>query len=143
MKFKWMRGFTLIELMIVVAIIGILAAIAYPSYQEYVKRAQRAQVRTILLENAQFLERNFTEANKYHQDAGGTSLILPFANSPKEGAAVYGIVAESDATTFTLTATPVAGSVMDGDECGSLTLNNLGQKDVSGATLDKATCWNK
>lgn len=144
MKFRWMRGFTLIELMIVVAIIGILAAIAYPSYQEYVKRAQRSQARTILLENTQFLERNFTEANKYHQNAAGADLTLPFQTSPKagEGTAVYDIALVADTTTFTLTATPVAGGLMDGDGCASLQLNHLGQKLVAGgATLDVATCW--
>ncbi|WP_413436831.1 type IV pilin protein [Sulfuriferula sp. GW1] len=143
MKTQWMRGFTLIELMVVVTIIGILAAIAYPSYQQYVRRAQRSQARSILLENAQFLERNFTEANRYDQDSTGAALILPFPSSPKEGTARYAIAAVSTATTFALSATPIAGGLMDGDECGTLTLNNLGQKDVSGATLDAASCWNR
>lgn len=143
MKIKWMRGFTLIELMVVVAIVGILAAIAYPSYQQYVKRAQRSQGRSILLENAQFLERNFTEANRYDQDSAGVALNLPFPNSPKDGTASYAIVPVSTDTTFFLSATPIAGGLMDGDECGTLTLNNLGQKGVSGATLDAASCWNR
>jgi len=54
-------GFTLIEVMVVVAIVGILAAIAYPSYQEHVRRANRAEARGILLEMAQLLERNYTK----------------------------------------------------------------------------------
>lgn len=143
MKIKRQGGFTLIELMVVVAIIGILAAIAYPSYQQYVKRAQRSQARSILLLNAQFLERNFTETNRYDQDSAGAALNLPFQNSPQEGTASYQVTTVSTAAAFALSATPIAGGLMDGDECGALTLNNVGQKGVSGGSLDAASCWNK
>ncbi len=56
------RGFTLIELMIVVAIVGILAAIAYPSYTEYVKRTQRSAIASLLSEQTQALERFYSRA---------------------------------------------------------------------------------
>lgn len=51
------NGFTLIELMIVVAIIGILAAIAYPSYQEYVKKTKRVEAQSELVDIASRLQR--------------------------------------------------------------------------------------
>lgn len=54
------RGFTLIEVMVVVAIVGILAAIAYPSYIEHVRQTRRAEVTALMLENAQLLERHYT-----------------------------------------------------------------------------------
>lgn len=135
-------GFTLIELMIVVAIIGILAAIAYPNYTNYVKRSNREQLKTIMLENAQILERFFTEANAYDTDAGGaTPAIFNRSPKPNEGAQTYGIAVNSNATSFTLTATPTGA--MTGDECGSFTLNQLGQKGLTGNSLSIAECWGK
>ena len=126
-------GVTLIELMITVVIVGILASIAYPSYQTYVARANRAEAEGILMENAQFLERNYTIANRYDQDSAGTATALPFTASPKTGTAKYNITAAyGTGQTFTLTATPTGS--MTGDSCGNLTLNNIGIKAPD-------TCW--
>jgi len=144
MKSRSLLGFSLIELMVVVGLVGILAAIAYPSYQDYIRRGQRSQAISVLMENTQFMERNFTEANRYDQDAGGNALALPFILSPKEGAATYNIAlvpASSSATTFSLAATPIAGTVSASDGCGRLTLNNLGQKGVAGLSVER--CWNR
>ena len=57
---KHSAGFTLIELMIVVAIIAIIAAVAFPSYQEHVRKTRRADAQTALLELSQFMERHYT-----------------------------------------------------------------------------------
>lgn len=136
-------GFTLIEIMITVAIVGILAAIAIPSYRDSVARSHRAEAKAALLDDAQFLERYFTENNRY-QDAGGNSPTLPVIKSPREGTASYNItVVTPTATTYTLTATPIVGAAMGGDGCGAFTLGNFGQKDVVGASLDKDRCWNR
>lgn len=141
------RGFTLVELLTVVTIVAILSAIAVPSYRDYVRRGDRAAARTALLENAQFLERNRTVSNRYDVNNAGNSLdaeMLPILQAPQEGEARYTVsVTDLTETTFTLTATPVPGGPMDGDVCGTLTLDERGKKDMIGATASKASCWNR
>ena len=128
-------GFTLIETMVVVAIIGILAAVAYPSYQEHVRRTNRAEARGILLEMAQLLERNYTEANSYE------NLVLPVTQSPRTGTARYAIQFSADTparNAYTLEAVP-EGS-MAGDACGTLTLTQTGARGADGVV---AECWQR
>jgi type IV pilus assembly protein PilE len=147
LSFSTQVGVTLVELLITVTIVGILAAVAYPSYQTYVARANRAEAEGILMENVQFLERNYTTANRYDQDSAGNALSLPceLRTSPKGStvggvctapaslkysiAATYGT---APAQTYTLTATPTGS--MTGDSCGNLTLDNTGAKGPDG-------CW--
>jgi type IV pilus assembly protein PilE len=136
------KGMSLIELMIVVSIIGILSAIAYPSYTQYVQRGNRAEARSILLETTQFLERNYTLANRYDQTSAGvaiTSSTLPFQQSPKSGTAKYNVTVNfPDTETFTLSAAPTG--VMAGDACGTLTLTNTGTQGAGGSV---AECWGR
>lgn len=105
MKIHNGSGFTLIELMITVAIVGILASIALPSYDSYIKRANRLDAKSALLENAQFLERNYTENNKYNLTSSGADITLPITVSPASGTTLYTIILDSGtltATTYTL-----------------------------------------
>lgn len=129
------RGFTLIELMIVVAIIGIIAAIAYPSYRENVERTRRTTAQADLLELAQWMERRYSNGFDY-RDAGNDP-ALPFTQSPQNGTAFYNISfsAAVGRDTYTLQAVPTAAQA--GDDCGTLTLDEQGNQ---GAAL-AAGCW--
>jgi type IV pilus assembly protein PilE len=140
---KHRRGFTLIELMIVVAIIAILASIAYPSYTEHVRKTRRADAKASLLELAQFLERNYTETNTYNKKTGGSTLTLPFTEAPKDGTPkAYDLSLSSvTAGTFTLQAAPKGPQA--GDACGTFTLDQIGTKGKTGGSSAKTAddCW--
>lgn len=135
---KKVGGFTLIELMIVVAIVAILAAVAYPSYQEYIARSRRADAKTVLLENAQFLERFYTQNGTY------VGAVLPVTEAPKEGSTKFyniSFVVDATATAFQIQAVPKNGQA--GDKCGKLRVNQSNQKSVADATLSSTECWNR
>ena len=94
-KFSFFKGFTLIELMIVVAVIAILAAIAYPSYQDSVRKSRRADAKAVVLNAAQILERCYTQNNVYTGCTG-----LPTESEHK----YYKITTTLEASKFTVTA---------------------------------------
>ena len=146
-------GFTLIEVMIVVAIVAILSAIAFPSYQESVRKSKRADARSQLLEVAQYMQRFYSQNDRFDQanDATGTAVTIPaaLATVPRGAAAGtqdYTIQFQANTLTarsFTLEAVPRAGGSMAGDKCGTYRINNVGRRTVDGAAsgLTAATCW--
>ena len=128
------RGFTLIEIMIVIAIIGIVITIGYPSLTEYVKKGRRAEVAGLLSEQAHILERFYSKNNVY-TNATGLSVGNDF----------YTITPTLTDQTFLLTATRKAGSTMASDKCGDFTLTNTGVRSMVNATSGLTTkdCWGR
>lgn len=144
---RFNQGFTLIEMMIVVAIIGILAAIAYPSYEEYVKSSRRAEAQSALMGLAAAMERHFTANNSYTgaADLNTGAPDIYYDQVPNSGGTAYynlTVVSASD-TAFLVRATPV--NAQDGD--GYLDVNSQGvrqwDKDDSKSIGTGEKTWKK
>ena len=131
------RGFTLIELMVVLAGAAILAAVAFPSYQGQVAKGRRADGKQALVELAQKLERFYTERGTFAGVSLGGGGLYPAVSS----GGYYSLAIISQTVDgFTLTATPRGNQA--GDACAALGYNHLGDRSVgAGATLSPAQCW--
>jgi type IV pilus assembly protein PilE len=129
------RGFTLIELMIVVAVVGILAAVAYPSYSSYVVKTKRGAAKACLGQYAAFMERYYTTTLTY------------VGAAPALDCAIEGSMAQNytfpmsnlGATTYTVTAQRTTAFATRDTQCGDLTLDQAGARTVSSGTVAK--CW--
>jgi type IV pilus assembly protein PilE len=117
-------GFTLIELMIVVAIIGILAMIAVPSYDRYVIRSNRAMAKQFMLSVASKQEQYILDARTYATTVGALGLTAPAELVNRYAFSLDACAAPC--STYKIRATPVVGGPQAGD--GELTLDNLGTK---------------
>lgn len=131
-------GFTLIELMIVVAIIAIVSAIAIPSYQRYVESTRRTAAQGDLLELAQFMERRYTNGYDY-RESDGSAPALPFTTQPRQGAATvynYSFDGSVARAAFTLQAVPTGAQ--SNDSCGWLKIDQSGVRSSQSGDAD---CW--
>jgi len=131
------RGFTLIELLVVLAIIAIIAAIAYPSFEKDVYKSRRSDVMAALNQDAQLLERCYTQYFSYNN----AQCPVPATTSPS---GYYSITATVAATTYSLTAAPIATGPQAGDtQCASFTLDYTGLKTAtdSGGQNTTSMCW--
>lgn len=152
---RLLRGFTLIELMIVIVVIAILASVAIPSYQEYVRKGKRADAGAALMGLAAVMERHFTASGNYCDMAGaggetvadcgdagtndrGPPSTYPTQSPQDETVAAYNLTI-SDATETTYTLSAARTGPQTGDKCGTLTYTSTGQKGVTGQ--DSGVTW--
>lgn len=134
MKAHRQAGFTLIEIIIVVAILGVIAAVALPSYRDSVMKSRRADAKSALTQAAQAMEKYFTENNTYV----GATLSSIYRTTSPDGYYNISFTATPTAASYTLQAAPASGKGQQNDQCGTFTLTNTG---VKGATIDATLCW--
>ena len=149
------KGFTLIELMIVIAIVGILATIAFPSFNSYLVKSRRAEAKAMLQQAAMWMERNQAATYRYDKDIAGSTIdnarlgTLGFSKTPATGTTQYVIqFAAISQNSFVMSATPQGSQVTDDATCGTLALNSSGLRGKLDGTNVKADsdtedCWRR
>lgn len=135
---KRSTGFTLIELMIVVAVVAILAAVAFPSYTAYVKRSIRAEAQAYMESVAGRQQQYLVDTRAYATLTQMNALIA----APTRVSAAY-TIAMPDPTSspmaFTMTLTP--GTNQASDTCGTLSINQSGTKTATKNGSAVSGCW--
>jgi len=127
------NGFSLIELMIVVAIIGILSAIAIPSYKEYMTESRRSDAKVGLSKIADKQERYYLQNNTYTTDLAAIA-----TNATSDGGFYIFDVVSANVSGFEVTATAIGDQASDTD-CKTLSLTSTGLKSATGD--DPTSCW--
>jgi type IV pilus assembly protein PilE len=142
MVIKKIRGFTLIELMIVVAIVAILGAVAYPAYLDSVRKGKRAEGRAALMEMLQQQERYMTQNNTYYAIATAGQQNIPFktfSGSQLTGAS-FRLGAEAcPSQTINNCVRVFAQPQYPDPDVGTLQITSTGVKSCTGTK--PAACW--
>jgi len=140
------KGFTLLELLIVIAIIGVLATVALPSFKNQIIKAKRSEAMEATLECAAIQERRFTMRASYDDKAcdslEGTLEEYEFTVEALNSS--DGACSNKSCIKYTITTSPKTGSQQESDkECIEFTINELGRKTAkdSGGTANTENCW--
>ena len=135
-------GFTLLELLVVLALTAVLAALAYPTYTDQIMRTRRGEATAVLAEAAHFMERRGADNLRFDKDLAGVATALPaeLRTSPKASQAPhYDVSLQSvSVDSFVLQAVPREGSSQARDPCGTLTISSTG---VAGPA--EPGCWKR
>lgn len=134
-QMKKNTGFTLIEIMVVVAIVGILTSIAYPAYQESIRRSNRAAAKAALLDIASRQEKFFSLNNQY-TDLATLKVSTTLTNNSSTNIYILSMNINNANNPPTFTATATAQGNQAGDSCGNFSINNYGQQ-----TPTTKGCW--
>jgi type IV pilus assembly protein PilE len=129
MNHRQAAGFSLLELMIVIAIVAILAAVAYPSYQQHIVRTNRAAAQQYLLEATSLQHQYILDNRSYATTLAALGSSPATAISDNYTVTVTGVDNSASPPTFTLQAAPKSGSTQQGSD--TLTVNHLGQKNAT------------
>lgn len=132
---KYMRGVTLMELMIVVVIVSILSALAYPNYREFVARAKRNEAKSCLLQISTLQERFYLQNNVYTTDMTNLGFAAAANNMTDSGSYVCNVTA-ANANTFTAVAT-YQNADAEAGKCQTFNIDGRGQKTSAPAP----DCW--
>lgn len=136
------RGFTLVELMIVIAVLSILSALAYPLYTEQVRKARRNDARTALQLVAMAQERFYTLNGQYTTNPGNLDLPVAMRSGTSEEG-YYNItlsLVNNSVDSYVLTAAAASGKAQAADtDCSALRLDQFGTRSATGD--DTAHCW--
>ncbi len=132
---KYMRGVTLLELMIVVVVIGILTALAYPNYRQYVAKAKRNEAKSALLQIATMQERFYLQNATYTSDMTKLGFSVGSNFLTDSGSYIVDVTAAS-ASAFSATATYQKGDA-EADKCATFSIDGAGSK----TSTPFADCW--
>lgn len=133
----YVRGITLVELMIVIVIVGVLTAIAFPNYRNYVARAKRSEAISAVLQCAANQEKIYLQEQAFTDDRTKLGFKSPFKTD--SGTYNIDVSAVNPANDFTCTATYALPADKESAKCNEFSIDAAGTKESSPDT----DCWTK